>query len=233
MLRIYSKNLLVAMALLVSAMPTSANDDISTMSQFESLLYQYYLEPKKELVASAFVYAEKSGLVNNENAKLPLMMSFSCIASLYDDNTRRKWKETVSKLEYNTSSLFTAALEHSPEEHLGSIPLSPAKNDMNWACFMATGKEKYIENILDTLQYLNERSDLNKFLTAASAKWSLSSNAVKHAKVRKYLGSKKLLVTADEAGLLSEILTTDPTSIKEDTVLILKENKENWRNKSP
>ena len=58
---------------------------------------------------------------------------------------------------------------------------------MHWGCYFATGDTAHIAAIVEELAHLAAPADLNLFLTAASAEWSLASNARQHPSVREFL----------------------------------------------
>ncbi len=176
-------------------------------------------------------FVNSSGLANRENAKAPLLMSFSCIFSKHEELKRKKWREVISTLGEPAKALFTRSIDQLPSDLLDQIPVSPEKNDMNWACFFATGDLRYLNGIIETLQYLEERSDINLFLTAASAKWSLSSNARSHMTVRVAMEAMKVGDVPDMRLIAEDILTKKPQKIREETVVILKSQKESgvWK----
>jgi hypothetical protein len=94
-------------------------------------------------------------------------------------------------------------------------------NDMCWGAFFASGRLEYLNRILDNLQYLEERADIKLYLTGASAKWSLDSNAENHALVRETLRSNLSKATAARKKVLEEILTRSPADIEAETIAVL------------
>jgi len=61
--------------------------------------------------------------------------------------------------------------------------ISPQILDLWWYSFFATGDDVFIKKIIDALSFLEDR-DFQKRLTGEAAKWSLTSNADQHKRVR-------------------------------------------------
>jgi hypothetical protein len=68
---------------------------------------------------------------------------------------------------------------------------SPLLNDMSWSSYFATGNPRYLDLLIRHAGYFGERQDLNLYVTAGSALWSLCSNARQHPAVRAYLATVK------------------------------------------
>jgi hypothetical protein len=198
--------------------------EITNSNELNYFSQTYYQKPKPHLIPSAINYIESSGLSENPNAKAPLLMSFSCIFSQHKD--KEDWKEMISKLSEPSKELLSRSINESPNELLASMPTSPAKNDMNWACYFATGDIEYLNNIIHTLKYLEERQDMNLFLTAASAQWSLSANSKKHMEVMAAMMAMQVGDVISMRSIASDILEKDPQAIRDETVKILKAQKE-------
>ena len=153
-------------------------------------------------------------------------MSFSCIFSQYKSKEKDSWKDLIDKLSSPSKELLRRSIDESPRQILSSIPISPAKNDMNWACYFATGNLEYLNNIIHALKHLDERQDMNLFLTAASAQWSLSVNSKKHTQVRATMMAMKAGDVIPMRTIASDILAKGPQVIRDETIAILKAQKE-------
>lgn len=201
-------------------------EKISNMNEFVYFIHTYYLHPQPDLIDSAITFVESSGVALNTKEKVPLLCWFSCLFSNYDSSEKEKLKTTIKNIEEPAKSLLIQSINNSPAELLEAAPTSSAKNDMNWACFFATGEFKYLNSIITSLKYIENRDDINLFLTAASAKWSLSSNAKCHCKVRMAIEAMKIDDVPAIRQIANEILDKDPQAISEETVVVLKELKE-------
>jgi hypothetical protein len=79
---------------------------------------------------------------------------------------------------------------------------SPLGLDMQWAYFMATGKEEPVLRIISALPGVNEREDALRLGAAHAAKWSLGSMAGLHPRVMQITRA----ATADASEPLAAIL---------------------------
>ncbi len=199
---------------------------ITTQNEFSVFTHTYYLNPNPGLIESALKFVNSSGLANKKKARDPILMSFSCIFSRSDSTQKEKWKNTINNLGDPAKSLLTVAINKTPNELLDSVKISPVKNDMNWACFFATGELRYLNGVISTLRYLDERKDVYLFLTAASAKWSLSSNARGHEKVRIAIKAARAGNNHKLSEIAEDILNKKPEEIRQETILVVKSQKE-------
>jgi len=200
--------------------------EITNSNELNYFSQTYHLNPKPHLIPSAISYIESSGLSKNHNAKAPLLMSFSCIFSQYKGKEKEAWKSMISELSEPSKDLLNRSISESPSELLTSITTSPAKNDMNWACYFATGDLKYLNNIIHTLKYLEERNDMNLFLTAASAQWSLAANSRKHMEVKVAMMAMEVGDVISMRNIATDILKKDPQSFRDKIVTIIKSQQE-------
>jgi hypothetical protein len=206
------RRVLLVLAALLIASSAGAREKITKITngdELEDFVQGYYKEPRPELVESAMRVVSTSGLASNPDASAPLLMSFSCIFSLHEKQ-RETWTASIQGLQEPAKQLLSKAIEHSPAELLAGVPAAPAKNDMNWACFFATGEVRYVDGVLDALQYMDERKDLNLFLTASSAKWSLASIARNDAKVKTHLEEVRDKGAAGMRPIVQDILHEGP-----------------------
>ncbi|WJG08096.1 hypothetical protein [Aliiglaciecola sp. LCG003] len=201
-------------------------DKITNLNEFSYFTHTYYLHPQPELIENAIKFVDSSDVASNPNAKAPLLMSFSCLFSNYGASEREKWQEQIKSTGEPAKSILTQSINQSPLELLAATATSPAKNDMNWSCFFATGDFSYLNSIIEGLQHLDNREDMNLYLTAATAKWSLSSNAKRHVKVTTAMEAMKGGDVKAMQPVADEILNKDPQVIRAEMLAVLKEQKE-------
>lgn len=205
--------------------PQTKITKITTLEEFSYFTLNYYRAPQAELIESAIQFVGDAKFVHDRNAQVPLVAAFTCIFADTDKKQRKKWSKIVSKLQPPALGLLQQALEMTPKEMLSRTPPSPSKNDMNWACYFMTGDENYLNNIIDALRYMEERRDLNLFMTAASAKWSLSSNAQTHQTVREAVETLKSEGDNVLKQHAEDILIKPPHQIQQDSIVVVKEQK--------
>ncbi|HUQ10373.1 MAG TPA: hypothetical protein VM146_08645, partial [Steroidobacteraceae bacterium] len=161
-------------------------DAITTKEQFGSFAQDYYLDPRPELVESAMRFAGGSDLVKQPNTARLVQMSFSCIFARHPER-REAWKKAIATLDETSRAYFSRSMDHTPQQLLDALPVSPEKNDVNWSCFFVSGDARYARNVVGEMKYLPERKDMQKFLAATSAQWSLASISMGHDRVREVL----------------------------------------------
>jgi hypothetical protein len=86
--------------------------------------------------------------------------------------------------------------------------------DAMWGHFVASGDERFIVRIIETLAGLGKPKDIGAFETATAARLSLTSNAVQHPKVMAVC--KKQIETQPEEikSILKTIVTEAETALK-------------------
>ena len=117
----------------------------------------------------------------------------------------------------------------SPERLTGKDKetLLPDQNDLCWGAYFASGDEAYLEKITERIQYLGERTKFMTYVTAATAQWSLASNARQHKSVKAFLEKKVTATTGPIHKAIQEILEKDPVYFREEMTRIVKEGQEN------
>jgi hypothetical protein len=207
------------------AFAAESTGSISSTRQLNDFLRHYYQHPEPGLVGSALRYVDASGIAGSRNARAALGMGFSCIFARYGAERRSHWREIIDGMGKPARTLLTQSSEKTPQELLARVPLSPIRNDMDWACFFATGDVRYLDDIISTLKYIGERRSLRRYITAASAKWSLTSNAISDERVRQTIEKLRAHGSPDMKRLASEMLSMSPRDVRDETVAVLKEQK--------
>ncbi|MHB1233909.1 MAG: hypothetical protein ACYCZQ_15190 [Burkholderiales bacterium] len=100
-----------------------------------------------------------------------------------------------------------------------------ARNDIFWGAFFASGDISYVDKIIAQLKYIDERKDIGLFLTAASAKWSLSSNSRNHPIIKTRLEAIKRDDDDKLRIVVEEILTKTPEQIQGETKVVINEQR--------
>ncbi len=217
--------LLVLAALFCTSINAEEIRAITNPVELTEFAENYYLTPRPDLVESAFRYFISSDLVKLEKKRLPLLLTFSCIFSNSDASHRDEWLKNLSGIDQQFQLIIKALFEYPPEKFLNEPTVSPLSNDMNWACFFASGKTKYLDNIIETLKYLDKNDELELYLTGASAKWSLSSNSRKHIRVQNFIETIKKTEPPEIQTILKEIIDKTPEQIQQESVAFLKEQR--------
>jgi hypothetical protein len=195
------------------------------MEAFSRLTMNYYRDPHPELIASSIVFLQRTSFPQEQGQVAPLVGFFAEIFASNRD-LLPAWTAQISKTTGQTNRTLTAALEYAQD--LGLITrftpeeAHPSSNDMCWGAYFASGKEQYIRALVGRLVHLSERQSLMLFLTAASAQWSLCSNADQHVAVRTFLEKELAAAPPNIQKALETVLTKTPVEIRGSTEAVLR-----------
>ena len=186
---------------------------------FSDILQTYYLHKDKDITEKTIVF------LNSPQADFvrlkPILTGFFGALFASDTVVKRNIISEINQLENSDFKKLFSLLDTSNIDTIYfNEKKSPAYNDMNWSSYFASGNLKYLDNIISNIHYSNERIDRNLFLTGASAKWSLCSNARQDLNVKKYLKSQK-----KNNKSVGEILKKEPYEFKEEMITVIKEQR--------
>lgn len=91
---------------------------------------------------------------------------------------KRYLKSTIKKIKGRDSRYLQNLLDTKPLKLKILNPTKGGQLDVLWGAFFASGNHDYIKRIISVLPGLDQRTDPFRFSLAASAKWSLKSNAL-------------------------------------------------------
>ncbi len=91
----------------------------------------------------------------------------------------------------------------------------PDSNDLIWGAYFGTGDHRYLDKLLGETGLMEREDSLVLYMTGASAKWSLASNARQHESIKQYL-SQKETTNPKTKKMLIDILSQDPATIREE-----------------
>ena len=99
-------------------------------------------------------------------------------------------------------------------------------NDEYWGAFFATGNSQFINKLVEQLIYWNERNDMDLFLVAVTAKWSLASVAQSDQTVREILEDPGRKDPTEVKQQIGDLLTAwDPTIFKDQAKEIIRQQR--------
>jgi hypothetical protein len=204
---------------------------ITTDGELDRFTNTYYLSPRPELVPQAIKYITANQILSKyDHVRLPLSAFFS---RLFADNPSLTtgWKKEIGEQDPAAQAFFMTALQSAPKRFIDESRNGIERNDVCWALFFASGDTVYLTEIVRQLQYLDEREDMVRYLAAATARWSLASNARTHPKVK---AAMEALENGEDVKLrevAGGILRKGPQQISEETIAVLKEQKSKgiWR----
>jgi len=190
----------------------------NSQAEFSKILQTYYKDKDKELVQKTINFVNDPE-ADFQNIK-PIFTGFFG-ALFYQDAAIKK--DFQQKLQSFTNSevreLFVYLIDHNGPKLYTDTEVSPTQNDMYWSSYFATGDIQYVDKIIANAALSENRTDLGLFLTGASAKWSLCSNATQDDGVKNHLAKQK------DSPLANEILTTDSETLKAQIINIIKEQR--------
>ncbi len=204
---------LAAILLLLATSAFAADEPgaITSREELSEFMQGYYRNPRPELVESAlrFVAGSDASLMTGENTARMMQTAFTCLFQRHPER-RDEWRKVIASLPAPAQNYFRVSMESDLNSMFHDTPTIPVKNDMSWGCFFVTGDPGYIQDVILAMKYLDERKDINKFLTAGSAQWSLAGLARRDDKVHAALeatakGNDKQLAAAADAALTRPI----------------------------
>ena len=164
-------------------------------------------------------------LLNNPKTEYkrfkPILTGFFGALFSIDTIIKNNFESNINKLDNNDfKKLFKYLTSTNIDSIYSKTALSPEYNDMNWSSYFATGDVKFLDNIISNISLAENRLDRNLFLTGASAKWSLCSNARQDKQVREHLaGVNKNKKT------IKDILKKESQEFKQEMIDIIKEQR--------
>lgn len=160
--------------------------EIKSESDLDFFLTYYYQSPMPELIGESIQYIGTNKILYEKNTQPPIVAFYCCIFTA-NKSKKDEWLSIVRKQDKVTKNLLLKVLFTQSKDLFKNIVISPTLNDMYWGAFFATGDIKFVDKIVDNMEYFNESKDFLLFSASASAKWSLASNARQHPIVRQQL----------------------------------------------
>lgn len=224
-----SKFLLIGVSIYLISIGSSARprlEHITNLNELSVFMQTYYVNPQPELIPDVIRYIGSHDLLSKyKNAIIPTQVFFSTVVA-ENPSAKEKWLKLTDQQDPKTTAILTKALNETPEQIIVATPNSPARNDAYWAAYFASGNLQYLNKIIDQLKYLDERKNLNLYMTAASAEWSLAGNARTDQKV----GLTVMIMLGGDnfkmRGIASDILNKGPEGISAQIKAVFKEQHE-------
>jgi len=95
-------------------------------------------------------------------------------------------------------------------------------NDIYWTLFFSSGNVQYINYLITIINnYFNETKNVNYYLAARSAMWSMALNIRTYSQVREYFNKSNIKNVLKEY-----ILNTDPDKMQNETVEFIRKQRE-------
>jgi tetratricopeptide (TPR) repeat protein len=191
----------------------------------------YYLNPQPDLIGPAMDFAGENRLFESGNPEAPVLGFFAEVFS-HNPARLRDWEIVVDRQLVDARLIFKRALAavQNPMELIENEPFLTKRNDFCWGAFYGSGDTEYLSVLLKHLSYMEERTDMYTFLGAATAKWSLASNARRHPIVESTIEAALETATGADRQHYNDMLNKPPQEIQAEYLAILEEQHElgNW-----
>lgn len=208
------KTFTIALLIAISLFPGFSSGQENERT-FSHILQTYYLHRDKDLVEKTIEMLNSPGIEYKRFE--PLLTGFYGALFSLDPVVKKSFSSNFDRLTNpDFKNLFIYLNNSNIDSIYSKTPKSPEYNDMNWASFFATGDTKFLDKIIANVPYAEERVDRNLFLTGASAKWSLSSNARQDKRVKEHLDGLR------ENKSIREILDKHPQEFRQEMIDIIK-----------
>jgi hypothetical protein len=204
---------------------------LKTIPDIQSFMQSYYLQPRPQIIAGLIRAIQSSGFAQNAAAVPPVVGFFSEIFAANPDQLSR-WQMVIVKQDDQTKAVLNQAVSLSKAGGVLTLNQhSPAINDEYWGAFFASGNPKFIGKLVDQLRFFDEREDFLLFATAATAKWSLASNAQLRPRVRQIIEEAKAGTDKRTQELIDQLLAQGPERVKQEMINIIATEKQSgkWR----
>ena len=220
----------ISTLMLLAMVPAGAGevpDAIEAPSDLGSFLRFYYTDPSPELVDNAIRFlSSRRGLEGTDAGALVI----GFFGQVFHDNQDKveRWSQIVENLDPTTRATMNSALAFSvsPRQAAEDAPPNVQRNELCWGAFFASGDPAYLNMIIARLRHLPERENLNLYVTAAAAQWSLATHAADHPRVREALEKAKDDASPEFLEALVETLESSPDEIRGRSIAVLDAQRE-------
>ena len=180
------------------------NDSIiyETISIYENKNYEGRLEQIDDITIY-FFYGIKMDNINKYNDFI----------NIVNGRNLQRLKYVFDIIDNNDIGLFLRQQEPNPQ-----------LNDIYWTLYFSSGNTQYIDYLSTiVMNYYNEIANLNNYLTARSAIWSMALNSRTYSQVREYVINNRILINV----LKEYILNTNLNIMQNETVEFIRKQREN------
>ena len=189
------------------------SSELKTIEEVSGFMQGSYLHPQPDQIAEVIDALGPTGFVKPTNESVNIGFFSEVFAA--NLNGVPEWQIHIAKQDDRTKAILERAVSLSKTGGLlNNTGHSPQLNDGWWAFFFASGNPKFVDKIIDQLQYCDERTDEMLFFAGATAKWLLASSARTNPLVRSTLESAKAKASTRQRELISEVINEEPALIK-------------------
>lgn len=215
----------------LSGIAAAQEHSLKTVDETSDFMQSYYEEPRPDLIGDLIVALHSSGYLQMIK-RVPAVIGFFSEIFAANPDRRSQWQAVIAKQDDQVKAALGRAFAVSTTGGIINLEGHSAElNDEYWGAFFASGNPKFIAKLVDQLRYFDERNDEMLFLAGGTAKWSLSSNALQQPGVRSAIEQARLKADKRTQEIITELLTKDPSSVKQEVIDIVKVQREagKWR----
>lgn len=223
--------LLLILSLALTALSTLAQSPTKTaaLDSYGDFTRSYSLNPHPERISEMILFLQQSGIPSDDK-QTPAIIGFYAEVFAANPDRLPAWTEQMKATTGRTKEALELALKYAkdPQLLLKGDPNEeqPGYIDMCWAAFFASGKDVYLAAIVGRLHNLSDRKSLNRYVTAGTAQWSLSSNSRQDPRVKAYLQSALATASPETKKAITDALEQEPDLIKARMVEVMKEQRQ-------
>ena len=164
------KNLFITIFFSIALLSCKIAFAQNTDRNFGQIFETYYLHKDSAVVNKAIDFINKTPI--DYNRLSPIITGFFGAAFLNNEAIKKDFSLKINLIEKpEIKQLLVSLLNSNIDTIYSEAKKSASLNDMYWSSFFATGNTKYLDNIISHISYMENRVDVNLFLTGASAKW--------------------------------------------------------------
>lgn len=195
-----------------------------TIDKFSENLMKYFLNKNDQIIYETISVYENKSYTEMLDSIDNIVLIFYYGIKNDDLNRYNNFKEIITKR--NTKRLiniFYTIDNMDISLFLEQQEPSPELNDFYWTLYFSSGNLNYINYLLNIAKkYYNETVNINNYLVARSAIWSLSSNATKYGQIKDYIINNNIINNE----IKNYILNTNHNKMQNDTVEFIKQQRE-------
>jgi len=195
-----------------------------TIDRFSENIMRYFLNKNDQIIYETISIYENKNYTNILDSIDNNILFFYYGIKNDDLNRYNRFKEII--INRNTQRLmniFFTIDNTNISLFLEQQEPTPELNDIYWTLYFSSGNLQYINYLLNIVaKYYNETVNINNYLSARSAIWSLSSNANIYNQIRDYIINNNIINNE----IKNYILNTNHNRMQSDTIEFIQQQRE-------
>jgi hypothetical protein len=209
----------------VEAQRNSGNISKVTLEEFSENLMHYFENKNDSIIYEAISIYQNRNYANMLDQVDNILLFF--FYGIKNDNIN-KYNDFRNIVNRNNNlqrliNIFNTIENNDIGILLGQQEPSSDLNDIYWTLYFSSGNIQYINYLLTMIKnYYNETGNINYYLAARSAIWSMALNIITYSKVREIFNNNNIINNE----LKRYIQNTNPDRIQNDTVEFIRQQRE-------